>query len=264
MAKDTPPFSSLPLQKDGPRGNAWGLFGKNDELGMLNRPSMMILWPLIHSPRHNGMDSGILVYFNGCKQEDVHNSKRNGIHVWVENGGVVGRGVLLDYCSWAESEGKLLPALETSSITVSDLEKVAEFQGVIFKPGDILFVRSGFVRALDEMTKDEAVEYASLAGPPNAIGVKSCEETLKWIWEKKFSAVAGDALAFESLPFQSTTHWLHEWLLAGWGLPIGELFDLEKLAAECKHRKKWNFFFSSMPLNVPGGVASPPNGVAIL
>jgi hypothetical protein len=26
----------LPLQKDGPAGNAWGLFGKGDELGMLN------------------------------------------------------------------------------------------------------------------------------------------------------------------------------------------------------------------------------------
>jgi hypothetical protein len=37
MATNTPLFSSLPLQKDGPGGNAWGLFGKNDELGMLNR-----------------------------------------------------------------------------------------------------------------------------------------------------------------------------------------------------------------------------------
>ena len=31
-----PPFESLPLQKDGPRGNAWGLFGADDQLGMLN------------------------------------------------------------------------------------------------------------------------------------------------------------------------------------------------------------------------------------
>jgi hypothetical protein len=37
MPSRTPPFESLPLQKDGPRGNAWGLFGANDELGMLNR-----------------------------------------------------------------------------------------------------------------------------------------------------------------------------------------------------------------------------------
>jgi len=34
---ETPPFETLPLQKDGPPGNAWGLFGENDKLGTLNR-----------------------------------------------------------------------------------------------------------------------------------------------------------------------------------------------------------------------------------
>jgi hypothetical protein len=142
-----------------------------------------------------------------------------------------------------------LPALETSGITISDLQKVAEYQGVTLQPGDILFIRSGFIRALNSLTEDDAVAY-SANPPPKAIGVKSCEETLKWIWEGQFSAVAGDAIAFEAVPFQSTEHWLHEHLLAGWGLPIGELFDLEKLAAECKKLKKWSFFFSSMPLKV--------------
>lgn len=32
-----PSFDDLPLRKDGPPGNAWGLFGKDDECGMLNR-----------------------------------------------------------------------------------------------------------------------------------------------------------------------------------------------------------------------------------
>ena len=31
-----PSFSSLPLDPDGPPGNAWGRFGPNDQLGMLN------------------------------------------------------------------------------------------------------------------------------------------------------------------------------------------------------------------------------------
>lgn len=31
-----PAFSDLPLRKDGPRGNIWGLFGEKDELGLLN------------------------------------------------------------------------------------------------------------------------------------------------------------------------------------------------------------------------------------
>lgn len=31
-----PAFSELPLRKDGPPGNAWGLYGDKDELGALN------------------------------------------------------------------------------------------------------------------------------------------------------------------------------------------------------------------------------------
>ena len=31
---------------------------------------------------------------------------------------------------------------------------------------------------------------------------------------------------------------------------IGELFDLESLSVECQKRKRWTFFFSSMPLKV--------------
>ena len=32
-----PPFSSLPLNKDDPPYSAWGLYGKDDQLGFLNR-----------------------------------------------------------------------------------------------------------------------------------------------------------------------------------------------------------------------------------
>jgi len=204
------------------------------------------------------------VYFNGCTQEDVNTSHKIGTHIWVENGGIVGRGVLLDYASWAESQGKKIDPLTTHSIPVSDLKKVAEAQNVTFRPNDILFIRSGFINALDALSSANSKEYS--ANPPEmpAIGVESSEETLKWIWENQFTAVAGDMIAFEALPFQSKEFWLHEWLLAGWGCPIGELFDLEKLAVECKKLGKWSFFFSSVPLRVPGGVASPPNGVAIL
>lgn len=56
---------------------------------------------------------------------------------------------------------------------------------------------------------------------------------------------------------------LHEVMLAGWGMPIGELFDLEGLADHCKKLGRYSFFVVSKPVNVPGGVASPPNMVAI-
>lgn len=36
MPATKPPFDALPLRKDGPHGNAWGLFGPHDQVGMLN------------------------------------------------------------------------------------------------------------------------------------------------------------------------------------------------------------------------------------
>ena len=36
VASSHQPFSSLPLDPNGPRGNAWGRFGSTDQLGMLN------------------------------------------------------------------------------------------------------------------------------------------------------------------------------------------------------------------------------------
>ncbi|KAI1297106.1 hypothetical protein F5Y03DRAFT_370093 [Xylaria venustula] len=35
-AKRLPPFDQLPLDPKDPPGNAWGLWGAGDELGMLN------------------------------------------------------------------------------------------------------------------------------------------------------------------------------------------------------------------------------------
>jgi hypothetical protein len=55
----------------------------------------------------------------------------------------------------------------------------------------------------------------------------------------------------------------HEVMLAGWGMPIGELFDLEALGKHCKETGRYEFFVVSEPVNVPAGVASPPNILAI-
>jgi Putative cyclase len=319
MSIRRPSFDSLPLQKDGPQGNAWGLYGKYDELGMLNLLThettiaaakeivhgvrVSTDWPLdrmkvpassrqgfeqkLHHKAPRGVNDDILtfntqsssqwdgfrhfgyqdrkLFFNNRRQEDFQTSTQNGIHVWVETGGVVGRGVLLDYQLWAESQGIITNtvAMTTHSISLADLHAVADSQNVSFQPGDILFVRSGYVKAFNSLSEAEAQRLVAEPNPP-AIGLESSKEILRWIWDNKFAAVAGDHPSFEAWPCQDTKYFLHEWLLAGWGVPIGELFDLEALAVECMKLKKWSFFFSSMPLKVPGGVASPPNGVAIL
>jgi len=61
--------------------------------------------------------------------------------------------------------------------------------------------------------------------------------------------VAGDQPSFECWPSKES-FMLHEVLLAGWGCPIGELFDLEKLGEECKRLGRWSFFVTSEVCNV--------------
>lgn len=85
---------------------------------------------------------------------------------------------------------------------------------------------------------------------------------IDWLHDCWFSAVAGDAPSFEAWPTQAGWH-LHEYLLPLWGNPIGEMFDLDKLAKTCKANNRWTFFVTSQPANVPGGVGSHPNAMAI-
>ncbi|KAK3191944.1 hypothetical protein K4F52_001987 [Lecanicillium sp. MT-2017a] len=311
-----PSFDSLPLRKDGPNGNAWGLFGDDDQCGMVNLLTpentaaaakevvegvrISTDWPLgamtkpcfgrqpfkqqIHHKAPRTVNDDILtlntqsssqwdglrhfgwqkekVYFNGIEQDAIMNSDVNGIHVWAEKGGIVGRGVLLDYAAWAEAKGIKVNLFETTPIKVDTLKEVAASQGTTFRDGDILFIRTGWTQEYEKLQTDQRLALAEV-NPPPAIGLESSEDTLRWLWENNFAAVAGDHPAMEAFPIQNMEFCLHEWLLAGWGMPIGELFDLRKLGEECGKRKRYTFFFSSVPLKVMGGVASPPNGVAI-
>ncbi|HEY5625021.1 MAG TPA: cyclase family protein, partial [Dehalococcoidia bacterium] len=56
---------------------------------------------------------------------------------------------------------------------------------------------------------------------------------------------------------------MHWRLIPLLGMPIGELWDLDALAADCADDGVYEFLFTSSPLNVPGGVGSPPNAMAI-
>lgn len=169
--------------------------------------------------------------------------------VWVEQGGIVGRGVLLDWASWAEANGTKIEHFQTTPIPVSDLKKVAEAQGTTFREGDILFIRTGWTGVYPTLAQEFRTQLADNI-PPKAIGLESSEDTLRWLWDNKFAAVAGDQPALEAWPCQNQEFWLHEWLLAGWSMPIGELFDLQKLSEVCKQKKRYTFFFSSVPIKV--------------
>lgn len=203
----------------------------------------------------------------------------NIITEWHKRGCVAGRGVLIDYASWAQRNGISYSPMEKNCIKVEDLEAIAKEQGVTFRPGDILLVRSGMVKWYNDTAPD--VRDKATAGGHAFTGVEGSPESIEWLWNHHFAAIAGDAIGFEAWPANPAwSKWslfvrhhdanrvslleIHDWCLALLGMPIGELWDLEALATECKKQKRWTFFLTSSPLHVEGGVASPPNAIAIL
>lgn len=176
----------------------------------------------------------------------MEKSNVNGVHAWAEKG-IVGRGVLLDYHEWRLKQGREHRAFEKGSIPCRDLLQVARDQGTQIKFGDILLVRSGYVNAYNKLSRAE-VEALKAKSPPELVGVEQSEEMLEFLWSN-FSAAGGDHPSWEAWPTQKDYH-LHEVMLGGWGMPIGELFDLEKLGEHCKKIGRWSFFLASNPTNV--------------
>lgn len=204
-------------------------------------------------------------FYNGVTLDHIHGtnsvekSNVNGIGEWAKQG-IVGRGILLDYHEWRLKEGREHNAFETASIPVADLKQVAKDQGTEIKFGDILLIRSGYMDAYNKLSRSD-IETLRAKQPLTFTGVEQSDEMMEFLWSY-FSAAGADHPSFEAWPSQKD-YYLHEVMLGGWGMPIGELFDLEAVAAHCKKVGKYSFFLTSEPVNVPGGVASPPNALAI-
>lgn len=323
-----PPFSELPLDKNGPPMNAWGLYGATDEIGALNmltpasvlraareeirtgervsldwnlnlpsypsfgRPPFQ--WHMHHKQnpdgsyrtvnddylnvntqgssqwdgfRHYGYQKRGL-YYGGREQGELEKGEVIGIEKVVEAGGVTARAVVLDFPRYLEKKEKpQVAALEANSINAETLKDMLKETGVTTRPGDLLLLRTGFTAAYEALSEEEKKALADK--PPAFLGVESSKEVLQWIWESGFAAVAGDAPSFEMSPLVGPHNavggmwkgesWeeemqggglVHQWLLAGWGIMIGEMWDLERLCAKCAEMKRWTCFVSSVPLKV--------------
>jgi hypothetical protein len=56
---------------------------------------------------------------------------------------------------------------------------------------------------------------------------------------------------------------MHRPLIALLGLIIGELWKLDELARDCAADGRHEFLVTAKPLNLLGGVGSPPNAMAV-
>lgn len=333
-----PAFQDLPLQRPGPVGNAWTLWGPEDELGTLNHLTADVVqqaakeeiitgervslnwhlegaeYPRFQNPRqqlvvklidkepriavfddewtfntqcssqwdgcrHFAWQGGEWrgLFYKGRKGADFKNDKSLGGVQHMSKKGIAGRALLVDWYRWKTRAARGSDAVRESDIDAfsqykiswSELNEAARWQGTPLKdcrPGDILVVRSGYLRQYETMEETRRAELDTLyqTTKPSNIGLQASRELLEFLWEKRIAAVAGDSRSFEAWPCEGADkQWqLHQWLLAGWGMPIGELFELEALSELCATIGRWRFFLTSSPMNVKGGVASPPNALA--
>jgi len=186
--------------------------------------------------------------------------------------GIVGRGVLLDWAGWMQSQNTTYDAFSARAITASELDATAAWQGIdaatFFKPADMLFVRTGWTAAYNALTPHQQAVLPYRAQDANHIGVLASDDTAAWLWAKKLALVGADNPAFEVIPFNGTIagvpRSLHQMFIGGWGQSIVEFLDFERLAPALRKLGRSSFFVTIQNLNVVSGIASPPNALAVI
>ncbi|KAJ4288930.1 hypothetical protein N0V90_011271 [Kalmusia sp. IMI 367209] len=199
----------------------------------------------------------------GDEDGEIEASRKLGIDAWAKHG-IVGRGVLLDVWGWAREEGKEYDPFSRHEITTDDLEACAKRQGVDFRTGDILIIRTGWLQHYLSLSSAEQIDHSTKPSSQHRYAGLSASSSMKdFLHDNYFAAAASDSANFEVWPPHSVEESLHAIMLPLWGMPIGELWDLEALSEKCKSGQRWTFLLTSAPGNVPGGVGSPPNALAM-
>jgi kynurenine formamidase len=106
--------------------------------------------------------------------------------------------VLLDYASWADKNGITYNAASTHKITYEDLEQIAKDENVELRSGDLLMVRTGWIKWYNNASPEDRVEGSKTHH--NYIGVEGTEKSLEWLWNHHFAALIADNMSFEAWP----------------------------------------------------------------
>ncbi len=191
--------------------------------------------------------------YNGYGADLV--SSRGALKNDVRSGSdsLVGRGVLLDM---PRTLG--VPWLEPGTVIgATELDRAVDAAGVTVGAGDILLVRTGQIAQV--RAAGEWGDY--VGGPAPGLGLSAVD----WIVRHDVAAVATDTFGLEVRPNETADVMqpLHIVLIVHVGLWLGEIFDLEVLAADCADDGVHEFLFCGPPLPFTRAVGSPMNPMAV-
>ncbi|MEO5723495.1 MAG: cyclase family protein [Ilumatobacteraceae bacterium] len=252
------PFDSSGPQPGGARINPVRLMSETgaqqDFPGAFHYADDYVFMPLQSASQWDGLAH---VYYdeklyNGFPSSDV--GPHGAMHCSIDKmaKGIVGRGVLLDIArlkgvDWMQA-GEV--------ITPDDLDSAAARQGVTIGSGDILLFRTGW-RTKFKAEKDA---NAFMAGEPG-LGLACCD----WLHDHEVAAVASDNWAIEAIPGEIDGELLpvHMVLIRDMGMTLGEILDLDELAADCEADEVWEFLLTAPPIKFTAAVGSPINPLAI-
>jgi len=192
-----------------------------------------------------------------------------GVQLWAEKP-IVGRALLLDIAGLLAEQGRPLDHRGGPTLDSGLLDEACARQQVEVRPGDIVLVHTGWARWFREAPVAVRDEVRS---GRRATGFRQKRSLAQWIWDHRVSVFATDTFAVEVLPVAPDSDYLdtapedagmmHQELIAKLGIPLGELWNLEHLLADSQETGRWDAFCVIKPLNLVGGVGSPPNATAI-
>jgi kynurenine formamidase len=214
-------------------------------------------------------------FYNGLgSDENGPDSTALGVHTWAD-AGIAGRGVLLDVPRFFEARGMQYDPGATLPVDAQMLDDISAHQGVTWKGGDMLLLRTGWAEQYLAKTPEDRQATPWRQSP----GLAQRTEVLRWLWDRQISLVAADNLAVEADPVMHSdfriagevppergvdhSGMLHRPLIALLGMALGELWRLDELADDCAGDGVYEFLLTCKPLNLVGAVGSPPNAIAI-
>jgi kynurenine formamidase len=208
-----------------------------------------------HNDSHSHIDALCHVAFEGALYNGRSSASFDEQGATVDTieavkDGLVGRGVLLDVprlrgVSWLEPGDHVFP---------EDLEEAERDQGVKVGAGDILLIRTGHTRRLEELGPWETAKAKAGLHPSAA----------RFLAERRIAALGSDAnsdtapSATEGIAFP-----IHTLTLNAMGVHLLDYLQLEDLVGVCEREERWEFLFVGVPLRIVGGTGSPLNPLAI-
>ena len=185
-----------------------------------------------------------------CTLVTAEGAAKNSIAVLRDR--IVGRGILLDVARYRGVDSLPLDY----RITPEDLDGTLERQGLVPASGDVVLIRTGNLGRARAAGGWSRFTFDDEPG----IGL----DALPWLHEHECAAAASDTWAFEVLPSGASIMLpVHAVAIVHMGLLIGEIFDLDELAADCATDHVYEFLFVAPPLPFTGAVGSPVNPLAI-